>query len=72
MFSSVDPDPGEEFWGNLTAEQEFLDPDAEDVGAHKNEEFVDEDDDSSGCGVVDLQAGGSYGIRPNNRDRVGR
>eukprot|EP00956_Cyclotella_meneghiniana_P018941 scaffold31990_cov95-Cyclotella_meneghiniana.AAC.2 len=29
MFSSVDP--GEEFWGNLTAEQEFLDPDAEDA-----------------------------------------
>eukprot|EP00956_Cyclotella_meneghiniana_P022924 scaffold43919_cov42-Cyclotella_meneghiniana.AAC.1 len=55
-------DPGEEFWGNLAAEQDFLDPDADDAWAHENEEFVDDDDDSSGCGVFDLQADGSYGL----------
>ena len=55
-------DPGEEFWGNLAAEQDFLDPDADDAWAHENEEFVDEDDDSSGCAVFDLSSDGSYGL----------
>ena len=55
-------DPGEEFWGNLATEQDFLDPDANDAWAHENEEFVDEDDDSSGCAVLDLKADGSYGL----------
>eukprot|EP00956_Cyclotella_meneghiniana_P037498 scaffold139642_cov36-Cyclotella_meneghiniana.AAC.3 len=55
-------DPGEEFWGNLAAEQDFLDPDADDAWAHENEEFVDEDDDSSGCAVFDLSADGAYGL----------
>ena len=55
-------DAGEEFWANLAAEQDFLDPDADDAWAHVNEEFVDEDDDSSGCAVFDLSSDGSYGL----------
>ena len=55
-------DAGEEFWANLAAEQDFLDPDADDAWAHENEEFVDEDHDSSGCAVFDLSADGSYGL----------
>ena len=33
----------------------------DDAWAHENEEFVDEDD-SSGCAVLDLEADGSYGL----------
>ena len=39
-------DPGEEFWHDLAAQQEFLDPDAEDASAYENKEFEDEVDDS--------------------------
>ena len=52
-------DPGEEFWRNLTAQQEFLDPDPEDAWAHENEEFEDEGDNSSASGMSDLMADGS-------------
>ena len=55
-------DPGEEFWGNLARQQEFLDPDAEDAWAHENEEFDDEGDDSSASRITDLQADGSFGL----------
>ena len=55
-------DAGEEFWANLAAEQDFLDPDADDAWAHEQEEFEDEGDDSSACGVTDLQADGSFGL----------
>ena len=55
-------DPGEEFWCDLTAQQEFLDPDAKDAWAHENEEFEDEGDDSSASGTSDLMADGSFGL----------
>ena len=54
-------DPGEEFWRDLTAQQEFLDPDAEDAWVHGNEEFEDEGDDSSASGTSVLMADGSFG-----------
>ena len=55
-------DAGEDFWANLVTEQDFLDPDADDAWAHEQEEFVDEGDDSSACGVTNLQADGSFGL----------
>ena len=55
-------DPGEEFWCNLAAQQEFLDPDAKIAWAHENEEFEDEGNDSSASGTSDLMADGSFGL----------
>ena len=55
-------DPGEEFWCNLTAQQEFLDPDAKDALAHKNKEIEDEGDNSSASRTSDLMADGSFGL----------
>ena len=52
-------DPGEEFWHNLAAQQEFLDPDAKIAWAHESEEFEDEGNDSSASRTSDLMADGS-------------
>ena len=56
-------DPGEEFWHNLAAQHEFLDPHAEIAWARENEEFEDEGDDSSASGTSDIMADGSFGLR---------
>ena len=55
-------DPGEEFWCNLAAQQEFLYPDTKDAWAHENKEFEDEGNDSSASGTSDLMADGSFGL----------
>ena len=55
-------DFGEEYWADLAAEQEFLDPDADDAWAHENEEFVDEGDDESTSGASNLITDGSFGL----------
>ena len=55
-------DPGEDYWDDLAAQQEFLDPDADDAWAHENEEFVDEGDDESCSGTSNLIVDGSFGL----------
>lgn len=55
-------DPGDEFWDNLAAEQDFLDHDAKDTWAHENEEIVDKGNDSLGTGTPDLMADSSFGL----------
>ena len=38
-------DPGEEFWHDLAAAQNNLDPDASDAWSHADSELCDESDD---------------------------
>ena len=55
-------DPGEEFWDNLVAGQENLDPDESDAWAHEHKEFGNEADNSSGFGTSNLQVDCSFDL----------
>ena len=55
-------DPGEEFWADLTERQENLDPDAVDAWAHKDEEFDNDANNSSGFGTSNLRIDSSFDL----------
>ena len=63
--------PGEEFFHNLVAEKDFLDPDAADAWDHVDEEFDDDDSFLSLSSVENNESDGisdTIGLRPATED----
>lgn len=60
-------DPGEEFWQDLVAAQENLDPDADDAWSHADSELCDESDDFTPSDDENHQIEGIFSLTSQRR-----